>query len=174
MVRNRKVYQVLHTPIRDSSGMITGAGEVAFDITKQVKVEAELHETREYLDNLITYANAPIIVWDPQFRITLFNHAFEHLTGRKAKEVIGQHLEILLPEKYLKKAMDLIKKTSEGERWESVEIPILHKKGDIRTVLWNSAAIFGSDGKTIVSTIAQGQDITDRKKIESEYRTQGI
>ena len=51
-----------------------------------------------------------------------------------------------------------------------MEIPILHKKGGIRTVLWNSAAIFGSDGKTIVSIIAQGQDITDRKKIESEYR----
>ena len=66
--------------------------------------------------------------------------------------------------------MDLIKKTGEGERWESVEIPILHKKGEIRTVLWNSAAILGSDGKTIISTIAQGQDITERKKIESEYR----
>jgi PAS domain-containing protein len=51
-----------------------------------------------------------------------------------------------------------------------VEIPILHKNGRIRTVLWNSAAIFGTDGKTIVATIAQGQDITDRKKIESEYR----
>lgn len=167
---DRKVYQVLHTPIRDSSGMITGAGEVAFDITKQVQVEDELHKTRKYLDNLITYANAPIIVWDPRFRIALFNHASEHLTGWKAKEVIGQDLEILLPEKYLKRAMDLIKKTGEGERWESVEIPIHHKKGDIRTVLWNSATIFDTDGKTVISTIAQGQDITERKKIEAEYR----
>jgi len=167
---NRKVYHVLHTPIRDSSGAITGAGEVAFDITKQVEMEDKFHETREYLDNLITYANAPIIVWDPQFRITLFNVASELLTGRKAKDVIGQDLQILLPEKYLTRAMDLIKKTGKGERWESVEIPILHKKGETRTVLWNSAAILGSDGKTIVSTIAQGQDITERKKIESEYR----
>ncbi len=119
----------------------------------------------------MTYANAPIIVWDPQFRITLFNHAFEHLTGRKAHEVIGALLEILIPENYLKPAMELIQKTSEGERWESVEIPILHKNGGIRTVLWNSAAIFGDNGKTVVSTIAQGQDITDRKKIESEHRS---
>jgi PAS domain S-box-containing protein len=167
---DRKVYHVLHTPIQDAQGTIVGAGEVAFDITKQVEMEDALRETKEYLDNLINYANAPIIVWDPQFRITLFNRAFEHLTGRKAKDIIGEGLEILLPEKYLIRAMDLIKKTSEGERWESVEIPILHKKGEIRTVLWNSAAILGSDGKTIVSTIAQGQDITERKKIESEYR----
>ena len=149
---------------------IMGAGEVAYDVTKQVQVEDKLRETKEYLDNLITYANAPIIVWDPQFRITLFNQAFEHLTGRNAKEVIGKHFDILLPDKYLTAAMDLIRKTMEGERWDSVEIPILHKKGGIRTVLWNSAAIFGSDGKTIVSMIAQGQDITERKKIESDYR----
>ena len=81
---HRRVYHVLHTPIRDANGTIIGAGEVAFDITKQVQVEDKLRETKEYLDNLITYANAPIIVWDPQFRITLFNQAFEHLTGRKA------------------------------------------------------------------------------------------
>jgi PAS domain S-box-containing protein len=166
----RKIYNVLHVPIRDEKGTITGAGEVAYDVTKQVQVEDKLRETKEYLDNLITYANAPIIVWDPQFRITLFNHAFEHLTGRKAKEVIGKQLDILLPDSYMTVAMDLIRKTIDGERWDSVEIPILHKKGGIRTVLWNSAAIFGPDGKTIVSTIAQGQDITDRKKIESEYR----
>jgi PAS domain S-box-containing protein len=168
--KHRKVYHVLHTPLRDANGTIVGAGEVAYDVTKQVQVEDKLRETKEYLDTLIAYANAPIIVWDPQFRITLFNQAFEHITGRKAKEVIGKHLEILFPENYLNVTMDLIRKTMDGERWESVEIPILHKKGEIRTVLWNSAAIFGPDGKTIVSTIAQGQDITDRKKIESEYR----
>lgn len=168
--KQHKVYHVLHTPIRDAHGAIVGAGEVAYDITKQVKVEDALRETKGYLDNLITYANAPIIVWDPQFRITLFNQAFEHLTGRNAKEVLGQHLEILLPDTYLTPAMDRIRKTLEGERWESVEIPILHKKGGIRTVLWNSASIFGSDGKTIVSTIAQGQDITERKRIESESK----
>ncbi len=169
-----KVYRVLHTPLRDAQKNIVGAGEVAFDITRFVQVEDSLRETKEYLDNLITYASAPIIVWDPQFRITRFNQAFEHLTGRSAYEVMGKHLDILLPEKYLSEAMDLIRKTTEGERWESVEIPILHRNGGIRIVLWNSASIFGQDGTTVVSTIAQGQDITDRKKIESEYRKRSV
>jgi PAS domain S-box-containing protein len=168
--RQHRVYHVLHTPLRDAQGNIMGAGEVAYDVTKQLQVEDKLRETKEYLDNLITYANAPIIVWDPQFRITRFNRAFEHLTGWNANEVIGQHFDILLPEKCLTVAMDLIRKTMEGERWDSVEIPILDKKGEIRTVLWNSAAILGPDERAIVSTIAQGQDITDRKKIESEYK----
>ncbi|MFA6332021.1 MAG: PAS domain S-box protein [Methanoregula sp.] len=167
---HQKVYHVLHAPIRDVTGTIVGAGEVAYDITKQVLVEDKLRETKEYLDNLITYANAPIVVWDPQFRITRFNQAFEHLTGRKAEDVIGEPLASLIPQKCLNDAIDLIKRTTVGEQWESVEIPILNKKGAISTVLWNSAGIFGRDGKTIVSVIAQGQDITDRKKIEAEHK----
>jgi PAS domain S-box-containing protein len=170
----RRVYHVIHTPLRDADGTIIGAGEVAYDVTKQVQVEDKLRELQEYLDSLISYANAPIIVWDPEFRITRFNCAFEHLTGRKATEVIGKRLEMLLPDAYLAQAMDLIRRTTVGERWESVEIPILHKEGGVRTVLWNSAAITGNDGKTIISTIAQGQDITERKKIEAEFRLRAI
>ncbi len=71
---------------------------VIFDvITKRKQAEIALRETNEYLDNLFKYANAPIIVWDPRFHITRFNHAFESLTGRTAAEVIGQSLEILFP-----------------------------------------------------------------------------
>ena len=52
--------------------------------------EEALRETNEYLNNLFNYANAPIITWDPGFRITRFNHAFEHLAGRTQGEVIGE------------------------------------------------------------------------------------
>ena len=45
----------------------------------------ELRETGEYLNNLIRYASAPIIVWGPEFRITHFNRAFEHLTVIRLK-----------------------------------------------------------------------------------------
>jgi PAS domain S-box-containing protein len=152
-----------------------GAGEVGFDVQKQEQVEDKLRETEGYLNNLITCANVPIIVWNPQFCITLFNRAFENLTGRKAMEVLGRNLEILVPDAYRAQAMDLIRTTTmDGERWESVEIPILHKKGEIRTVLWNSAPVFGPDRRTIISTIAQGQDITEQKKIETEYKLRAV
>jgi PAS domain S-box-containing protein len=167
---HQKIYHVLHAPIRDARGTIIGAGEVAYNVTKQAEVEDKLRETKEYLDNLITYANAPIVVWDPQFRITRFNRAFEILTGRKAQDVIGKPLDSLIPGNSLDEAMDRIKKTTGREHWESMEIPILNKNGGISTVLWSTAAIFGRDGETIVSVIAQGQDITDRKKREDDHK----
>jgi PAS domain S-box-containing protein len=161
-----RTFNVLHTPIRDNDGRVIGAGEVSYDVTRQIQTEDELRKTSQYLENLITYANAPIIVWDPEFRITRFNRAFERLTGRTAQEVIGQTPDILIPEKYRSRAMELIKGTTRGKRWEVVEIPILHKDGEIRTVLWNSAVLTNDNCKTIIATIAQGQDITDRKHAE--------
>jgi PAS domain S-box-containing protein len=143
----------------------------SIDIAEQKRRDAkeELRETRDYLDSLIQYANAPIIVWNPDLSITRFNHAFGNLTGRSSEEVIGKDLEILFPEETKEDALGKIRRTAGGERWEVVEIQILHVSGVIRTVLWNSAPIFDRSGN-LRSTIAQGQDITERKMIEEELR----
>jgi PAS domain S-box-containing protein len=140
------------------------------DITDRKKAEASLRETRDYLENLINYANAPIIVWDPAYRIRQFNHAFEKLTGRRAEEVIGKGLDILFPEDSREASVDYIHKTVSGEHWEVVEIPILRLDGTVRTVLWNSATIYAADDKTAIATIAQGQDITERKQAEEDLK----
>ncbi|MDP3097620.1 MAG: PAS domain S-box protein [Syntrophales bacterium] len=136
----------------------------------QQKLMEELRETRDYLENLFGYANAPIIVWDPQFRITRFNRAFERLTGYAAGEVIGRELQMLFPEGSREESLSLIARTLSGEYWESVEIPILRKDGNTRLALWNSANLYTTDGATLIATIAQGQDITERKQAERDRR----
>lgn len=153
-------------PLRNGAGELTAVMGVARDITERKQVEQELKETNEYLDNLFNYANAPIIVWDPQFKITRFNHAFEALTGRREQEVLGASLETLFPPNQVEPSMELIRKTLTGERWEVVEIEIINVDGGISTLLWNSATLFSADGKTPVATIAQGQDISIRKETE--------
>ena len=152
------------------------SGDLAFGIgvlrtrTERRKSEEKLREARDYLDNLLNYANAPIIVWDPSFKITLFNHAFEQLTGLKAAEAVGKQLDILFPVDRREESMGHIRRALAGERWEAVEIPILRMDGQVRTVLWNSATLYGQDGKTPVATIAQGQDITERKRAEEDLQ----
>ena len=163
--------------------------EMDIDITQRKRAEAELkdlnatleqrvnqrtselRETKDYLENLLNYANAPIIVWNSIFKITQFNHAFETLTGRKAHDVLGKKLDILFPDDSKEASMGYIRKAASGERWEVVEIPILRLDGEVRTVLWNSANIYDSNGKTAVATIAQGQDITERKRAEEALRS---
>jgi len=137
------------------------------DISERKKAEDSLRETKDYLENLINYANAPIIVWDPELRITRFNHAFERLTGLQAADVVGKDISVLFPPEQKEHSLSHIHETTiAGERWEVIDIPILHTDGSVKTVLWNSANIYGSDNKTVIATIAQGQDITERKQAE--------
>ena len=139
-------------------------------INKQDRQKKALRESRDYLESLFKYANAPIIVWNPDFRITRFNRAFEHLSGYSAGEAVGRSLPFLFPEAGRDESMRKIERTLKGEYWDSVEISILKKDGEIRIALWNSANIFAGDGRKIVATIAQGQDITERKRAEEELR----
>lgn len=146
--------------------LVTTQEELRQNYDVLIKAEHAEHKTSQYLENLINYANAPIIVWDPQYRITRFNHAFELLTGAQSSSMIGKNLEVLFPDQFREEAMNMIRKATAGERLDVVEIPILRTNGTVRTVLWNSATLFAPDGKTILSTIAQGQDITERKQAE--------
>ena len=129
-----------------------------------------LYKSRDYLEKLFNYANAPIIVWDPEGNITRFNHAFEHMAGLEAEKVIGRKLSILFPEATCEESLKKIARTLNGEYWESVEIPILSEDGGTRTALWNSANIYDMDGKILLATIAQGVDITERREIEKALR----
>jgi PAS domain S-box-containing protein len=152
---------VNHYYLNKATGKVEIQG-VSREITERKKAEEELRKANAYLENLINYANAPIIVWDPQFRITRFNHAFEFITGNTEAYVLGKSLEILFPVDQIEYSMGLIRKTLVGERWKTVEIQIQHRDKSIRTLLWNSATLFMPDGKIPIATIAQGQDITDR------------
>lgn len=155
------------TPTKEEDGSILWHGFIS-DVTERKRAEENLRETSEFLESLIRYANAPIIVWDNNLKITKFNVAFEELTGRKKEEVTGERLEVLFPEEKREKSLELIKKASLGMQWETVEIEILHISGERREVLWNSANIYDSKKEKIIATIAQGNDITERKAAEEK------
>ncbi|MBW1985346.1 MAG: PAS domain S-box protein, partial [Deltaproteobacteria bacterium] len=146
----------------------------------KLKQEAKgLYESRDYLEKLFNYANAPIIVWDPEGNITRFNRAFERLTGHAASDVIGRKVSILLPEANREESLNKIARTMDRKYWESVEIPIIKKDGDTRIALWNSANIYNEEGTTVLATIAQGVDVTEHREAEKalmagEERLAGI
>ena len=141
---------------------------VVENITKRMVAEKELQNTKNYLENLISNANAPIIVWNAENKTQLFNRAFENLTGYSSEEVRGRKISFLFPKSELKDSIAKIR-TAMMENLETIELPIYTKNKDIRTVLWNSAKIFDDNGN-ILSTIVQGNDITERIKAELEIR----
>ncbi len=150
-------------PMTNENNEIDSMIAICADITDERKYNADLLETRTYLQNLIDYANAPIITWNKDFRITLFNHAFEKLTGYYSQEVIGKKINFLFPLETKIDSLEKINETQKGEFFNNEELEILCKNGTRKIVLWNSSNIYTQDKKSLLSTIAQGQDITERK-----------
>ncbi|MEI8199019.1 MAG: PAS domain S-box protein [Eubacteriales bacterium] len=136
------------------------------DITESKEIEIALEESKKYLESLINHTNALIIVWDENFEITRINSALEELIGRTAEEVLGKRLDLLFPANQADTSMELFKNTDQVNKEDALEVEIIHKNGSVRTVLWNLATIYNQDDKTHFSSIAQGQDITER--IEAE------
>ena len=142
------------------------------DITERKRREEKLRETATFLEKLITNANVPIVVWDSQFRITHFNHAFESLTGRTAGDVLRQTLDALFPSDRKQFTLENIQNKLISEQLRSVEVEIQPVKGPIRTLLWNAAPIFEKDDKTLLAVIAQGIDITEQRQAKEAMRVE--
>ncbi|HWQ68099.1 MAG TPA: PAS domain S-box protein [Methanospirillum sp.] len=164
-------YEVFLSPLHDQTGEILGIAGTSRDITQRLIAESELREANDYLEKLISYANVPIIVWNPAFEITRINHAFEILIERSAQELIGKSLHSLFPVDQTERIMRLLRSTAHGVRWMTIEIDILHRDGSVRTILWNSSTLYSQDGATLVATIAQGRDITVERRLEEEKKT---
>ncbi len=155
-------------PIFDTDGTPVQVLGNSRDITEQKTDEEDLRETKDFLENLITKANAPIIVWDSDWNITRVNNAFEQISGYHAAELLGKNIMMIFPKEEIERKYRLIEDLKQGGQLISSEIQILSKSGSLKTVLWNSANIYDNDGTSVIASIAQGTDITERLEAEEE------
>ncbi|MCF8331047.1 MAG: PAS domain S-box protein [Bacteroidales bacterium] len=109
------------------------------DITERKAKEDALKEkhraTNDSLNVLLNFMNAPIIIWDTSMIIKRFNHKFELLSGYDSAEAIDKKIDFLFPKEKIDATLDLLKNHLADEQ-EVVEIDILTKDNNIRTVLW--------------------------------------
>jgi PAS domain S-box-containing protein len=89
----RKVYNVLHTPIKDDKGNVVGAGEVAYNISEQVRAQEALLESEARFRLLLKNAPVTVAAQDKDLR---FIWAYNQRTVNPA-EVIGKTDTDLFP-----------------------------------------------------------------------------
>jgi nitrogen fixation negative regulator NifL len=102
----QQIYKVLHAPIYDSDGNVSGAGEVAYNITEQVHAQEALRESEERYRTLFQsmtegFAIHEIILDERgkpvDYRFLAINPAFERLTGLRGADILGKTYRQVLP-----------------------------------------------------------------------------
>jgi formate hydrogenlyase transcriptional activator len=157
---------VLITAIRDSDGKLVGFAKVTRDFSERRKFEEALRISETRFRSLFEFSPDAIIVSDQAGRITEVNGQVEKFFGYDRSELLGQRIEILVPERLRQihpthreryaanpqtRPMGLGLELS-GRRKDGSEFPI-----DIMLAPVEAA------GKVVISVI---RDLTEKKRAE--------
>ena len=122
---------------------------------------------RNYLDNLLDNANAPIVVTDRDRRIKVVNRAFEQLTGWNRTDVLDKDVLKLLPKSECDRFLPAIINALRGESTRSLELRVPRKSGGHARLAFSTAAVTSGYGE-IVGVVAIGQDMTELRQLQQQ------
>jgi PAS domain S-box-containing protein len=160
------------TPVRDD----TGAGALlvveARDVTEARWAERALRASEARFAGIIAIASDAIISVDENFEITLFNQGAESIFGHRREDVLGQPLEMLLPERFRGThgahmrnfALSPVASRRMGERQEILGLRRDGSEFPAEASI-SKLDLFGSLVFTVVL-----RDITERKRVERGQR----
>ena len=144
------------------------------DITKAKRAEAELRDTKKFLDAVVEHVPLPIVVKDVSGtpagamdgRFTLFNRAYEALTGESREQLIGRTTHQIFP----KQRADLVVQ-ADNEALQSADAVVTSEhsidtiNNGTRLVTAKKTAIRDDDGRPrFLLTVVD--DVTEARRAE--------
>lgn len=136
------------------------------DVTKQRAVEAELVNTKDFLQRVIDSSFDAIISCDMRGRVVLFNRAAERIYGRRSDEVVGTDVRSLYPEGTATRIMRQIR--AGGGRIEDLKIEIVDGSGTAVPVSFAGALIM--EGETPVGSVGIFTDLREKMRMEKRLQ----
>lgn len=149
----------------DESGKPEGIVNTLVDITDGVVN----HNMEAMLAAIVQSSGDAIISKTLDGVITSWNHTAELMFGYTAREAIGQHISIVIPDGLLHEQTELLSKVTAGETVENYESTRLRKGGAIIPVSLTISPIRNSGGK-IIGASKSARDISKQKQLEEQQR----
>jgi|GEM_PF-1071950 len=166
--------EVVRQPIRSGdTGQLEEYIASARDVTTRKQAEEALRESEEKFRQLLDAAPVATIITDPMGRITLVNIQAEILFGYDRAELIGQTVEILVPEhardKHIHNRGNYLESPRIREMGHGLDLFGRRKDASKFSVEIQLSYIETKTGVQVMSFIV---DITERKKIAAELERQ--
>ncbi len=166
------VLETSAVPILGADGNVLGYRGIDRDITERKRAAEALRESEERFRTVVDASKDAMIAIDHEGLVTLFNPAAEEMFGRKNEEIVGQSLDVLMPEEYRERHRQYVKGfftpgESRGAIGEILELPALRRDGTVFPV-----ELLLSAGRRAFEpfVLAMIRDITERKRAEEELR----
>jgi PAS domain S-box-containing protein len=144
------------SPIMDAAGHIVGVASMSRDLSARKLAETKLRW-------MLEVAPDAILGVDASGSVELVNGQCERLFGYDRDELMGQPVEMLIP--------DGLRPVDAGQIGAGLELVTLHKDGTEIPVEISLSALETPGGRL---TMAALRDITDRKRIERQLREQNV
>ncbi len=153
------------TPLKDRSGNVTAALELAIPITERKKTEEKLIQSDIILQN----SSDSIIVTDLKGKIISLNKGAEKIFGYIPQDIIGENItKILKPDEKTDVAPNQLEKICKGKDFAQLWQGIRKDGSDVWLML-TTKRLFNEKDEP-VGMVGFGKDITEYKKSQDELR----
>lgn len=139
---------------------------VMVDITATRVQDEALHELTESLRGVFHAAPLAIVVLEPDGRIRHWNPAAERIFGWTAKEIVGQPLPYVPPDR-VDEFDQVLRRSQSGERVAGLETIRMRKDGTEVVVSMSTARLVSPEGE-ITGLVGVMEDITERMRVADE------
>jgi PAS domain S-box-containing protein len=167
----RSIASVVLTPRRNDAGEPVGFLLISRDVSEQVRLREALSTAEEKFRGLLEAAPDGMVVVNGEGRIVLANAQAERLFGYSREHLLGQDIEILVPERFRARHPDHRKSFFAEPRVRpmgaGLELHGLHRSGREFPVEISLSPLETEDGVLVSSSI---REITDRKRFEQTLR----
>lgn len=147
------------SPIRNAEGEIIGASKIARDISAQQKAD----EMQAMLAAIVNSSDDAIISKTLRGIITSWNPAAERLFGYTAKEAVGQHISLIIPQDRLSEEDMIIGNITQGKKIDHFETVRKTKDGREIPISVTVSPVLNSKGQ-IIGASKVARDISDRRQ----------
>lgn len=164
------------SPIKDSTGKITGASKIVRDITERKRAEEQLRASRDTFRQLVENSPFGIYVVDADFRLAQVGagaqKVFENvhpLIGRDFAEV----LRLIWAEPFASEAISRFRHTlTTGESYHSPStVERRHDIDEVEAYDWKIERITLPDGR--FGVVCHFYDLSERQRFEAALRASG-
>jgi PAS domain S-box-containing protein len=159
----RRWFTPFPTPLRDAHGQIVGGVNLLLDITDRKQTE----QASNLLAAVVDSSDDAIVSKNLDGIITSWNKGAEHIFGYTAKEAVGQHITLIIPDNRLSEETMILSKLRAGERIAHFDTVRRRKDGTLIDVSITVSPVRDGSGR-IIGASKVARDVTDRKKLERQ------